>query len=409
MELIERLNDLAARFGIGRGIHLGDTIFGLKGRVAFEAPAALVLITAHRELEKLTLTAKQQRVKDQVAAIYGDLIHEAQFLEPACSDIEALLLSSQRRVTGEVRVRLAPGTLFVEGVSSPHSLRRASRAVYGEAAGEWTAADARGFSRLLALPSMLYARAGERDVMRTVLLDKIASVTSNCQLSREVRLADEIPPVEGGVLAVRILNSKNVYNQLELPSGRFSTLKEGDAIAGTLGHRKALFGYSGTLPGSVRTGDRLHILNLGGVLGLCDSVNPDLGGPFVCEVLGQVLHFPHLGERIGVPAHIGQGALPLEERLDAGSVPVVAIVGTCMNSGKTAAACALVQALAHRGLRVAAGKVTGVSLRRDVFAMEDVGACATLIFTDFGIVTTTPQTAAAGGAEHDRPAPGAPA
>lgn len=230
--------------------------------------------------------------------------------------------------------------------------------------------------------------------MRTVLLDKIGSVTTNCQLSREVRVADEIPPIEGGVLAVRILNSKNVYNQLELPSGRFSTVKEGDAIAGTLGHRNALFGYSGRLPDSVRPGDRLHLLNLGGVLGICDSVNPDLGEPFVCEVLGQVLHFPHLGERIGVPAHIGQGAIPLGAPLDAGSVPVVAVVGTCMNAGKTAAACALIQAFTHRGLRVAAGKVTGVSLRRDILAMEDVGACATLIFTDFGIVTTTPENAA---------------
>ena len=159
--LIERLNALAAAFGIGRGIHLGDTIFGLKGRVAFEAPAATVLISCHRELEKLTLTAKQQRVKDQVAAIYGDLIHEAQFLEPACRDIEALFLASQERVTGEVRASLRPGALFVEGVSSPHSLRRASRAVYGEAAGEWTGEDARGFARMLALPSMLHARAKE--------------------------------------------------------------------------------------------------------------------------------------------------------------------------------------------------------------------------------------------------------
>jgi argininosuccinate synthase len=158
--LIERLNTEAGAFGIGRGIHLGDTIFGLKGRVAFEAPAAAVLIAAHRELEKLTLTGRQQRVKDLVAAIYGDLVHEGQFLEPACRDIEALLESSQGRVTGEVRVQFRQGSVFVEGVSSPHSLRAASRAVYGEAAGEWTAADARGFSRMLALPGMLYARAG---------------------------------------------------------------------------------------------------------------------------------------------------------------------------------------------------------------------------------------------------------
>jgi len=158
--LVEQLNALGARFAVGRGIHLGDTIFGLKGRVAFEAPGATMLITCHRELEKLTLTAKQQRVKDTVASVYGDLVHEAQWVEPACRDIEALLLSSQSRVTGDVRFKLSPSSLFVEGVSSPHSLKRASRGVYGEAAGEWTAADARGFSRLLALPAMLHARAG---------------------------------------------------------------------------------------------------------------------------------------------------------------------------------------------------------------------------------------------------------
>lgn len=158
--LTERLNARAARHGIGRGIHLGDTIFGLKGRVAFEAPGPLVLIGAHRELEKLVLTALQQRVKDQMAQLYGDLVHEARFLEPACRDIEALFERSQTRVTGEVRVRLDTGHFFVEGVSSPYSLHAASRGVYGEAAGEWTAADAKGFARMLAIPSMLHARAG---------------------------------------------------------------------------------------------------------------------------------------------------------------------------------------------------------------------------------------------------------
>ena len=156
--LIERLEQAASAYGIGRGIHLGETILGIKGRVAFEAPAAEVLLTAHRELEKLTLTGRQQRVKETVAAVYGDLVHEGQHLEPVCRDIEALLLSSQARVTGEVRLLLRTGQLFVEGVSSPASLLAASRGVYGEAAGEWSAADARGFSRLAALPSMLWAR-----------------------------------------------------------------------------------------------------------------------------------------------------------------------------------------------------------------------------------------------------------
>lgn len=229
--------------------------------------------------------------------------------------------------------------------------------------------------------------------MRTVLLDKIGSVTLNCRISREVRLSEKIPAVEGGVVAVRVLSSKTVYDQLELPSGRFSKVKPGDVAAVALGHRKALFGYSGHLPERVAPGDRLQLLNLGGVLGACDAVNPDLGAPFECEVLGQVLTFPYLGERIGVPANIGQGALPVVDHLDVKGVPVVAVVGTSMSAGKTAAACSLVQAFTRRGLRVAAGKTTGVSLRRDILAMEDAGAKKTLIFTDLGIVTTTPETA----------------
>jgi len=162
VEIIEKLEALAAPFGIGRGIHLGDTIIGTKGRVAFEAPAAEVLLTAHRELEKLTLTARQQRIKEQLAAPYGDLVHEGQLLDPVCRDIEALLLSSQERVTGEVHVRLQTGNLFIEGVESPYSLMAASRGVYGEAAGEWSPTDALGFSRIAALPGVFYTRAGER-------------------------------------------------------------------------------------------------------------------------------------------------------------------------------------------------------------------------------------------------------
>ncbi len=161
VELIEQLEALTAPFGIGRGIHLGDTIIGTKGRVAFEAPAADTLLTAHRELEKLVLTPRQQRIKETVALTYGDLVHEGQLLDPVCRDIEALLLSSQERVTGQVHVLLRPGALFVEGVESPYSLMAASKGVYGEAAGEWSAADALGFSKIVALTGVFHRRAGE--------------------------------------------------------------------------------------------------------------------------------------------------------------------------------------------------------------------------------------------------------
>jgi argininosuccinate synthase len=161
VELIEQLEQLGAPFGIGRGIHLGDTIIGTKGRVAFEAPAAEVLLTAHRELEKLVLTARQQRIKEAVAAPYGDLVHEGQLLDPVCRDIEALLLSSQQRVTGDVHVLLRPGALYIEGVDSAYSLMAASKGVYGEAVGEWSAADALGFSKIVALPGVFHRRAGD--------------------------------------------------------------------------------------------------------------------------------------------------------------------------------------------------------------------------------------------------------
>jgi argininosuccinate synthase len=162
VEVIEKLETLAAPFGIGRGIHLGDTIIGTKGRVAFEAPAAETLLTAHRELEKLVLTGRQQRIKELVSQPYGDLVHEGQLLDPVCRDIEALLLSSQERVTGDVHVLFRPGNLFVEGVESPYSLMAASKGVYGESVGEWTPADALGFSKIVSLTGVFHHRAGER-------------------------------------------------------------------------------------------------------------------------------------------------------------------------------------------------------------------------------------------------------
>jgi argininosuccinate synthase len=162
VEIIERLEAVGGSFAIGRGIHLGDTIIGTKGRVAFEAPAADILLNAHRELEKLVMTPRQQRIKELVANPYGDLVHEGQLLDPVCRDIEALLLSSQDRVTGDVRVLLRPGSLFIEGVESPYSLMTASKGVYGEAAGEWTATDALGFSKIVALTGVFHRRAGEQ-------------------------------------------------------------------------------------------------------------------------------------------------------------------------------------------------------------------------------------------------------
>ena len=225
--------------------------------------------------------------------------------------------------------------------------------------------------------------------MKNVVVDKVASVAQHTEIGHELRLSADIPCEEGVLIAVRVLNNKTRYNQLELTSGRMATVNQGDVVVGALGHRKALRGYSGHLPEKLEPGNTIQLLNIGGVLGHCDSANPDVGPPFDCEVLGTVLHFPYLGERIGVPARAGEKSLDVDATLNTQGVPVIALAGTCMDSGKTAAACAVVGRLRHLGHTVSACKATGVSLRRDILAMEDAGASETMIFSDLGIVTTT--------------------
>jgi hypothetical protein len=231
--------------------------------------------------------------------------------------------------------------------------------------------------------------------MRSVVVDKIASVALAADLGQEIRVSPEIPCEEGVLIAVEVLNNKSRYNTLELTSGRMAEVKRGDVIVGALGHRKALFGYSGHLPTQLQPGDVVQLLNLGGVIGICDSINPSHGEPFDCRVLGCVLDFPFLGQRVGVPARVATEPLKLDAPVEANGVPVVAIAGTCMNSGKTAAACAIVSRFRHHGLVVDAFKSTGVALRRDILAMEDSGARHVAMFSDFGVVATTARNAPA--------------
>jgi hypothetical protein len=225
--------------------------------------------------------------------------------------------------------------------------------------------------------------------VKTLVVDKIASVTQACRFSHDVRVSANIPAEEGIALVVEVLNNKTSYNTLELTSGRMAKVCKGDIIVGALGHRKALFGYSGFIPDTVAPDDVLQLLNIGGVLGKCDSISPDKGPPFDCRVIGAALQFPVLGERIAVPARAGTTQLDFNTRLNIGNTKVIALAGTCMEAGKTAAACAILTAIRHQGLTADAFKATGVSLRRDILAMSDAGARHTAIFTDWGVISTT--------------------
>jgi argininosuccinate synthase len=157
--LIARLNDLGRPYGIGRGVHLGDTILGIKGRVGYEAPAAQLLIGAHRELEKLVLSGKQLFWKESLGNLYGGLLHEGHFFDPLARDLEAFLDSSQDRVSGEVRVTLHPRAFVVEGVQSPYSLMDPRIATYGEANRLWTGTEAAGFAKIFGVQQTLTLKA----------------------------------------------------------------------------------------------------------------------------------------------------------------------------------------------------------------------------------------------------------
>ena len=159
--LVHALNRLGASFGIGRGIHLGDTILGIKGRVGFEAPGAAICLSAHRELEKLVLSGKQLQYKEALGQSYGNLLHEGHYFDPLGRDLESFLLSSQQRVSGDVRLCLRPYSVEVQGVRSPYSLMQSSVASYGEGAKAWSGAEAAGFAKIYGIAQQMSYNAGQ--------------------------------------------------------------------------------------------------------------------------------------------------------------------------------------------------------------------------------------------------------
>jgi argininosuccinate synthase len=155
LNLLRKLLQIGRKHGIGRGMHLGDTILGIKGRIGFEAPVATILYFAHKELEKLVLTKWQRHIKDILADNYGMLLHEGQFYDPVMRDIESYLDSSQNTVEGTVNIYIGKGVLFSLGVTSPNSLMNGQVAKYGEESKGWTGEEARAFSKLTGLTSKL--------------------------------------------------------------------------------------------------------------------------------------------------------------------------------------------------------------------------------------------------------------
>ncbi|HVF31033.1 MAG TPA: hypothetical protein VNA22_08685 [Pyrinomonadaceae bacterium] len=213
-------------------------------------------------------------------------------------------------------------------------------------------------------------------------IDKVGSATSPLTLGKKVRVtASNDEPRVGDVVAVKALTESVTYGNLELPTGRLAKINRGDMLLGVLGRRRALKGFVGDVPASVKSGDALHLLNMGGVIGECTGHHSSLSDAIAVEVAGVVC------DELGLPMNIGDAGLFAASTLSTRS-PIVAVAGSCMNSGKTVAAVEIIRQAANEGLKVAGVKLTGIACLRDTLNMQDHGAFVTASFLDCGLPST---------------------
>ncbi len=218
--------------------------------------------------------------------------------------------------------------------------------------------------------------------LQLIEADKIGSATSPLALARTVLVTEgSAKPRAGDVVVVRALTDSATYNMLELPSGRLAKINPGDLLIGVLGRRRALKGFVGDVPATIMAGDKLHLLNMGGVIGFCTGHHSSLSDAISVEVMGLA------SDESGKVRNIADAALPVQTTLG-DTAPIVMIAGTSMNSGKTYAATELIKQATRAGLRVAAAKLSGVACLRDTLNMADHGAFATASFLDCGLPST---------------------
>jgi hypothetical protein len=221
--------------------------------------------------------------------------------------------------------------------------------------------------------------------MEKIFVQKVGSVTSRLGNFSFVNvLADTRPARTGDVVAVRALGESMSYGNLELSSGRLAKINRGDILLGALGKRRALKGFVGNVPKTIASGDRLHLLNMGGVIGICEGHHSSFTDAIELEVIGVACDVN------GATLNIADGALTPAKSLDV-SAPIVLIAGSCMNSGKTVAATEIIKQATAAGFSVAAAKISGVACLRDTLNMKDHGAVATVSFLDCGLPSTVDQ------------------
>jgi hypothetical protein len=216
-----------------------------------------------------------------------------------------------------------------------------------------------------------------------IIVDKISSSTKNIPLTHQVRITKNIISAEGYVLAVEILSHKKNYNQIELTSGRMSTIHKGERLLVTLGERRALKGFVGQVPKKLKAGDTINILNIGGVSGHCISENyQNVGHAAKAKVLGQVLN--NKGKRVNIRDYrLFNPANHLSN-----NIPLILVSGTCMDVGKTTTACEIIKMASRAGFRICSAKVAGIAALKDTLRMEDNGSIKAVTIVDGGVTST---------------------
>ena len=215
-----------------------------------------------------------------------------------------------------------------------------------------------------------------------ITVDKIGSATSPLGLTDQLNVGGEnMKPRSGDVVAVRALSESVTYGNIELTSGRLAKISRDDVLVGVLGKRRALKGFVGDIPETLIAGDRLHLLNMGGVIGECSGHHSSLTDAIEVEVVGNVV------DQDGAQMNIDRFGLPPAPALHS-SAPIIVVAGTCMNSGKTVAAAEIIKQANLAGFRVAGGKISGIACLRDTLNMQDHGAVATASFLDCGLPST---------------------
>ncbi len=216
-------------------------------------------------------------------------------------------------------------------------------------------------------------------MIESIHIEKAGSATSLTKLPKMVSyMTDKREATVGDVVVVCAISESVSYGNIELPSGRLAKINTGDILLGVLGKRRALKGFFGDVPKTVVKGDKLHLLNMGGIIGECTGHHSSLSDAISVEIIGTAVNAD------GSPVNIAQNALKASESLKT-TAPIILVGGTCMNSGKTVAAVELIRQASNNGLRVAAAKLSGIACLRDTLNMEDHGAFVTASFLNCGI------------------------